>query len=344
MKIIHVVWAFRNGGIETMLVNTANEQIKIGHQVSILIINDSVDQRLINELNKKIKVLEIKREARSLSLFPIIKTNFFVLKISPDIIHLHSINLKKIFSNYFKSKFVTTIHSTGLDNQNITTKDKIISISKSVSKDIVSSNSDLKPILCYNGVNFSRIQKKHMFKPLKKIICVGRLDVSHKCQTLILQALSSINKETSLNLELHLVGEGPDSLLLQSLIAELNIESNVKILGNKSNKWVLDNLFKYDLFIQASKFEGFGLTALEALGAKLPVLLSDVEGHLEISANGNYATLFKSNDSKDLAQKILMLSDNFACLKRKSEKAYDYVSSNFSIESNVKRLNKIYVL
>ena len=56
MKIMHVVWAFLNGGIETMLVNTADEQNLRGHKVSILIINDLVDENLINSFDKEIKM------------------------------------------------------------------------------------------------------------------------------------------------------------------------------------------------------------------------------------------------------------------------------------------------
>ena len=42
MKILHVTYGFQLGGIETMLRNIANEQAGLGHDVSIMVINDIV--------------------------------------------------------------------------------------------------------------------------------------------------------------------------------------------------------------------------------------------------------------------------------------------------------------
>ncbi|MDG1849892.1 MAG: glycosyltransferase family 4 protein [Flavobacteriales bacterium] len=344
MKIIHVVWAFRNGGIETMLVNTVSEQVKIGHKVSIIIINNSVDVNLIKQLSKKIKIFQINRKLGTRNILQIIKINLIVLKVYPQVIHFHSFNLKKIFVKYFKVKFITTIHSTHLDNDNIKNSDTIISISKSVSRDLVQNNPSLNPLLCYNGVDFTKIHKKIEFENIKKIICVGRLDDAHKGQSIIINALNIIKEKTALNLTLSIVGEGPDKMMLNDQIKKLKLENNITLLGNKSNNWVLSNLCHYDLFIQSSRFEGFGLTALEALAAKVPAVLSNIEGHLEISDNGKYASLFNSEDPIDLADKIVRLSNEFNLLKDKSEKAYNYVLTHFSINSNVKRLNKIYKL
>ena len=41
MKIVHVTWMFTFGGIETMLVNICNEQIKLGHDVHLIVMEDS---------------------------------------------------------------------------------------------------------------------------------------------------------------------------------------------------------------------------------------------------------------------------------------------------------------
>ena len=46
MKIAHIFWGLGTGGIETMLVNIANEQARLGHEVHIIIINDLVNEPL----------------------------------------------------------------------------------------------------------------------------------------------------------------------------------------------------------------------------------------------------------------------------------------------------------
>lgn len=40
IKIVHVFWALGFGGIETMLVNIANAQVKLGADVHIILINE----------------------------------------------------------------------------------------------------------------------------------------------------------------------------------------------------------------------------------------------------------------------------------------------------------------
>lgn len=39
MKIVHITFGFGLGGIETMLHNIANEQVKLGHDIYIVVIN-----------------------------------------------------------------------------------------------------------------------------------------------------------------------------------------------------------------------------------------------------------------------------------------------------------------
>ena len=55
MKIIHVLWALENGGVETMLVNIVNEQVLCGNKVFIIIINDLVNKDLLRNINTKFK-------------------------------------------------------------------------------------------------------------------------------------------------------------------------------------------------------------------------------------------------------------------------------------------------
>ena len=63
MKLLHIVYSLVNGGIETMLVNVANEQIN-NHSVYIMIINNIVDERLLEKLDGRIKVIRINRNIK----------------------------------------------------------------------------------------------------------------------------------------------------------------------------------------------------------------------------------------------------------------------------------------
>ena len=50
MKIAHVVWGMKTGGVETMLVNIINEQVK-KEEVRLFIINDFIDEFIVKKIS-----------------------------------------------------------------------------------------------------------------------------------------------------------------------------------------------------------------------------------------------------------------------------------------------------
>ena len=61
MNIVHITWGFNPGGIETMLIDIANEQIK-SENVTIIVVNDMVNQTMVECLNSVVaesKVVKI---------------------------------------------------------------------------------------------------------------------------------------------------------------------------------------------------------------------------------------------------------------------------------------------
>ena len=111
MKIAHITFGFALGGLETMLVNIANEQSKT-EEVSIIIINDIINEDLKSKVSPKIKFIEIGRNAKSRSLVPFLKLNAVLLRMNPDVIHVHAPKVERILLSCFKKKMVFTIFAT----------------------------------------------------------------------------------------------------------------------------------------------------------------------------------------------------------------------------------------
>ena len=75
------------------------------------------------------------------------------------------------------------------------------------------------------------------------------------------------------NARLVLVGEGNQRSIIEDQIHFLKLEDSVLLLGERSD--IPDILSMMDVFVFPSKWEGFGIAALEAQAAALPTFVSD---------------------------------------------------------------------
>ena len=88
--------------------------------------------------------------------------------------------------------------------------------------------------------------------------------------------------------------------------------------------------------IQPSTHEGFGLTVAEIIAAKVPVLVSDIEGPMEIIDYGKFGMYFKSKDIDDLADKLeIVLQGKYDYSK--VDQAYQHVSTNYSVQNTANK-------
>jgi glycosyltransferase involved in cell wall biosynthesis len=126
-----------------------------------------------------------------------------------------------------------------------------------------------------------------------------------KGQDIAIQAMRILVHEHGLvNCKLHLIGEGPSLPYLRQLTQDLNLSAYVHFAGIKDRAWIMQNLCEYNVLIQPSLFEGFGLTVLEGIAAGIPVVASNIDGPAEILQNMPSGFLFPSKDSQQLATVI----------------------------------------
>jgi glycosyltransferase involved in cell wall biosynthesis len=106
------------------------------------------------------------------------------------------------------------------------------------------------------------------------------------------------------NVKFFIVGGGSSEQALIKVCKDLKIENNVIWLGRTEH--IRDFLSKIDLFIFASKGEGFGLVLLEAMLANKPILAAKNSAIPEV-LGVNYKGLFSTDDYKLLSDKIIEL-------------------------------------
>lgn len=104
------------------------------------------------------------------------------------------------------------------------------------------------------------------------LIAVGRLEPEKRVED-ILAALKLVVKHYPM-VGLFIVGEGRERAKLERMTRSLELEKHVVFLGARADARAL--MASAQAFIQASAYEGYGRTLIEAALAKIPIVTTDV--------------------------------------------------------------------
>ncbi|MBX2888898.1 MAG: N-acetyl-alpha-D-glucosaminyl L-malate synthase BshA [Ferruginibacter sp.] len=105
-----------------------------------------------------------------------------------------------------------------------------------------------------------------------------------------------------------LIGDGPERPYIESLCRDHEGCARIKFLGKQEQ--MEEILPLSDLFLLPSEYESFGLAALEAMAAEVPVISSNAGGLPEIIIQGNCGYMSNIGDTDDMAANaIKILSD-----------------------------------
>lgn len=311
--IVHIIFSLQTGGAENLMVDVANGQSK-HHNVSIIIINKDYDHALLQRIHPSIKTILINRKkgSRGISKILLLHKHLYVLK--PSIIHCHNHNIINILLLYRK-RTLYTIHDVGISMKYFKKYKQLVAISEAVYDDVVKrSNKMLQPTIINNAIRIEAIHCKRalqLHQPIQ-IIQISRLEHEKKGQDILLYAVANLLKNNpSLAIKISFVGIGPSLLFLQKLTKTLALHNHVEFLMQKDRKWIYENLCNYDILVQPSRYEGFGLTLLEAMAANVPVIASNIDGPACIIGNEQYGYLFEKDNANALAQKIQQVIDAY---------------------------------
>lgn len=333
------------GGIETMLVNIANEQASNGHDVHVFVVNDVVDRSLLASFSTAVKVHLTGRRPGSLNPVPYFRLNRGLLSIKPDVVHLHFIKLASmIWIPSLRRKMCTTLHSMAslANTRHIRHCGPVFVISDMV-RDDVERRFGIKATTVYNGVNLSKIQMRddrQLSHPMR-IVQVGRLEHKVKGQDILLQAAATMKARGFEDFVIDFIGDGSSRAFLEDLARRLGVDVNVRFLGSRPQEYVFEHLRDYDLFVLPSRLEGFALTVAEAMAARVPVVVSDSQAPFEVIARGRYGMSYHGESADDCARVIM----DYA-LRGYDPAAADgarrYAALNFDIAATASRYAGLY--
>lgn len=221
---------------------------------------------------------------------------------------------------------ITTLHGTditlvGKDKTfepvvtfSINESDAITAVSKNLRDETYHSFHVEKEIeVIYNFVDISRFSKKPLDAFKKVLAPDGERIITHasnfrkvKRVNDIIHVFANILKEVPS--KLLMVGDGPDRPDAEALCRELDICDHVRFLGKQQE--MEEILAISDMFILTSEYESFGLSALEAMAAGIPVLSTNAGGLPEINIHGKTGYMAPVADVKELTRLGLELIRN----------------------------------
>lgn len=184
------------------------------------------------------------------------------------------------------------------------------------------------------------------------ILFVGRIEPLKGIETLI-RALAILSKRDDVDQNsicLTIIGGdatateasmGEEMARLQQLRESLGVESYVNFIGKKSQ----DDLPYYyaaaNIVVVPSKYESFGIVALESMACGTPVIASDVGGLAHLVQDGETGFTVPDNDPDALAEKILLLMKDQELRNRLGKQAAAY-ARNYGWARIASQMTKLY--
>ena len=251
-----------------------------------------------------------------------------------DILHVHYA-IPHAYAGYMAKQMlkregievpmVTTLHGTDITlvgnhptykeavTFSINQSDIVTSVSESLKQDtlrLFRIDKDIKVI-----PNFTNIKKSKESSPCKRTVMAKpeELIVTHISNFRKVKRIDDVVRifygiQQKLPAKLIMVGDGPEREIADQLCKDLGIKSKVLFLGNTSD---IDRILCFtDLFLLPSASESFGLSALEAMAAGVPVVSSNTGGLPEVNEEGVSGYLCPIGDVKAMAEKAIYILED----------------------------------
>lgn len=198
-----------------------------------------------------------------------------------------------------------------------------------------------------NQYPFDNQRQAHSLKAQKvKILSVGRLS-GIKGFPYLLETLSQL-KTASYDFICHIVGDGPDRLLLESRRNELGLEEQVMFVGVKKSGEVRRYMEDADVFVLCSApdpiegHDGIPVVFMEAMALGTPVIGTALSGIPELIIHRHTGLLAQPEDPtsmSDVFQYFLENPDEVEIMRRNARK---HIEEQFDVFRNAHQLREAF--
>jgi len=256
-----------------------------------------------------------------------------------------------------KIPVITTLHGTditlvGRDKTyapvvtfSINESDAITAVSDNLRMETYRSFAiDKKIEVIYNFVDVARFSKKPINAFRQVIAPNGEKILVHASNFRKIKRVQDVVKifaevRKRMGAKLLMVGDGPERPAMEDLVKDYGLTDDVRFLGKQEQ--MEEILVVSDLFILPSEYESFGLSALEAMAASMPVISTNAGGLPEVNIHGITGCLSNIGDVEDMSRNAIELLGNEEMLATFKKNAYEQ-ACKFDIHNIVPVYEQLY--
>lgn len=362
MRVLFLITGLGGGGAEKVITGLADQMVLLGHQVKIAYLKGDI---VVRPQNPKIDLIYLGLEGvcKSHGAFKNYKT--LLLDYQPDVVHAHMVhaNIFARISRVFLPvpRLICSAHSNneGGRFRMLAYKytHKLADVTTNVSKNASHSFEKLGAVpigeitTVYNGIDLKKFEKFNSNISLKEelsidvqtpiFLAVGRFHDAKDYPNLIRSFLylksNNIFKEKKP--KLLIAGDGEGRLEIEHLIQDLELETDIILLGRRDDIAALLNMA--DFFVLSSKYEGLPTVIIEAMACETYVIATDCGGSAEIM--GDTGILVPPQNSEALAEALKEAVNKMPLeIQENNLKARQRVEELFSLEKSVQNWLKLY--
>lgn len=227
---------------------------------------------------------------------------------------------KKYFNSYMNIVAVSDNCKNVLEKIFPEYSEKFIVIKNMVSKEVILELSKRK------------IDNYSIKKDCTNIVSVGRL-VNQKGFDIAIEICKKLVEE-GININWYVIGEGCERNKIENLIYKYKLENNFFLVGSDSNpyKWIKIA----DIYVQPSRFEGYGITVAEAKTLEKMIIASNIPEFEEQLKNGKGIIANGIDDFVNKIEEIIENPNNKLCYINNLKKE---LTTSVELDKLIKLLN-----
>ena len=376
MKIAIIAGTFfpHQGGVQVEIHNLANKLVERGNKVDVFVFKKV---NLTNNLYNIIKLnyfylsfLYITKYFLNFNLKPILHL-FKFIDLNYEVYHFSFLNFKSLilieYLKIFKKKILVTFHGADIQvnkkinygfriNQkfntyllkNVKKIDAFQCISELIYKDLLKLGVNKKKIIkISNSIYLKKFKLKKNVQSSNeclKLITVGRYAKYKKGYDLI-PILGKKLISSKINFKWKIIGENSDYIYHDEFVSK-NKKKFIAIpnIQNKSEKYfppkkLITHYSGSHLYINLARIESFGLTFIEALASKTPIVSLGSTGINKIFKNDNVSFFVKNIN--DITKILKRIQSNPKLLSNIQKKTYQSIKQ-FNLDDNVEQITIFY--